>query len=122
MAKLTKYDYYNVWAITSAPWLHIDPCDAYEEEDERNYHLQTKTPSPEKLLLKKEAWEGLSEEAREMLTTVMYATDELYDMLSTRKKGIISKRSIRMYFTRIWQSKFIVNRTIKEITTWVNQL
>jgi len=123
MAKLTDADYYHAYQIiANSCWFSVDPCDAYDEEDELTVHLQSNTPSPEKLLIKKQSWEALSEEAREILTTVLYATDELYDMLSTKNKGILSKRSIRMYFTRIWQSKFIVNRAIKEITTWANQI
>jgi hypothetical protein len=123
MAELKEIDYYSAYQIiVNACWLHVDPCDIYDEEDEFNTQLHSNIPSPEKLLIKKQSWEALSEEAREILTTVLYATDELYDMLSTKNKGILSKRSIRMYFTKIWQSKFIVNRTIKEITTWVNQL
>ena len=120
MAELKEIDYHIAYQIImNACWYSVDPCDCY---DEFNFPLHSNIPSPEKLLIKKQTWENLSAEAREMAETILYATDELYDMLATRNKGILTKRSIRIYFNKIWQSKLITTHTINEITKWTNQL
>lgn len=85
-------------------------------------HLHSNYPNPEVILLKKEAWENLSMEAKEMIDYILNSPAEIVDLLKTPKRKLLTKRSIRRYFRRYWSSKFITDITIKEITRWVNQL
>lgn len=120
MAKLKELDYLAAIEIILNDCLFsVNPCDIYEDYQ---IPLHSHIPSPETLVIKKQAYERLSDEAKEIITTVCYSTGEIYDMISTPKTGVLTKKSIRKYFRRVWQSKFITEHTLREITTWANQL
>ena len=50
-------------------WFSVDPCDCY---DDSQFPLYSKAISAEKQYLKKERYEQLSSEAKEIITAVSY--------------------------------------------------
>jgi len=120
--KLKPIDYLNVLEIVLNDCIYsIDPCDVYEPLD-LSFPLHSNSISPEKLVIKKNQYENLSKEAKEMIEAILYSPSEVFDLLATPERGLLSQRSIRKYFRKIWKSKFITDQTIKEIKSWVNQL
>lgn len=114
-------NYQAAYDILTGIWYPIDPCDYYEEDSDE-FPLHAHYQSPLSLILKEEAWNGLSNEAKEMVNVVLNSPSEILELISTPKSGNITKRSIRKYFSIIWKSRIITNLTIKEITRWVNKL
>lgn len=114
-------NYYSAWEIMFGVWISIDPCDYYEEEND-DFPLSSHEPSCLSLILKEEEWKGLSNEAKEMVDTVLNSPSEILELISTPKLEKITKRSIRKYFSEIWKSRFITDITIQEVANWVNKL
>jgi hypothetical protein len=106
--KLEDFDYLCAYLLLFGDLYTVNPCDVY---DVNEFPLYSKIPSPEKLLIKKQSFEMLSDEAKEIISTIANIPEEL-----------LSRKFIRRHFRRIWNSKFITDRTIREITTWANQL
>ena len=118
MPKLSLGDYLVAIEILSNDCLYgIDPCDIYEQP-ENIFPLHSTIPSPELLVIKKEAYENLSEEAKEIITTILDAPAEIL----TPNMKMVTKKSVRKYFRKLWMSKFITDTAIKEIKSWVSQL
>ena len=84
-----------------------------------NIVLSSKIPTQDKLLIRKDLYENLSPEAREIINVILYAPNEILQTLGFKN---ITKRAVRLYFTKIWNSKWITEITIKELTHWANQL
>jgi len=84
--------------------------------------VQTEDLGPEEILQKKMAFENLSSEAVEIIKIILNAPEEtLVEILSPKHKKF-SKRKIRNYISKIWNSKFITNVILEELRNWANQL
>lgn len=105
--------------LISGEWFSVNPCDCYSKHE---FPLFSTYPSAETLLLKKEAYEQLSNEAKEIIWAIANCPEELLDIFKTKRKKVFSKKVTRKHFRNKWKSKFIVDLTIKEITLWVDQL
>lgn len=81
--------------------------------------LQSKIPNPEKLLIHKQMYERLSPEAKEIISLVIHNPDRIFETLGFQR---VTKRTVRLYFTHKFMSKWITQKTIDEITTWASQL
>lgn len=100
-------------------WYSVDPCDCYEE---RTFPIHSKIMNPEVLLLKRESFNSLSTEAKEIILTIINCPEEMLHIFKTKEKNVLSKKVARQYFHKKWRSKFIVDLTFKEIIKWVEQL
>jgi len=117
---ISEMNYIHAIQIMYGEWGSINHCDC--EDIDGEYVLPAKSISAETKLIKKQTWENLSAEAKELILVIISAPDELLEIFKTPERGIFSKRRIKKHFKRIWFSKFITETTIKEITKWVNQL
>lgn len=113
----SEHDYRRAYNVMYGEWLPLSPCDCQEE-----FKLNANTPDPERLLLKKEAFENLSEEAKEIINTILYSSSEALELLKTPKKKLLTKGSVAKYFFKKWHSRFITELTIREIQRWLKQL
>lgn len=105
--------------LISGEWFAVNPCDCY---DANEFPLYSNTPNPEQLLLRQEAYDELSAEAKEIIYAIVNCPEEMLYLFKTRHKKMFSKKVTRKYFRKKWRSKFIVDLAFKEITEWVNQL
>jgi len=112
-------DYIIACLILADGFVRIHPCDIVEDGFISHY---SKMPSPEEIAIKKDTYEKLSEEAKEIITTILNSPEEILELLSTPKNKNITVRTVRKFFSQIWISKFITENTIKDIAKWVNQL
>lgn len=120
--QMLESNYIRAFQVMYGEWYRIDPCDQYEEDEKTYFPLHAKELSPEQCAIKQNEWDSLSSEAKEVIQTILSAPSEILEIIQTPQRSLLTKRSITRYFRAIWQSKFISNITIKEITKWVNQL
>ena len=117
---LKSIDYLYAWQILHGEWMSVNTCEIIDED---GIILRSKSPSPDKLVIKHQGWEALSQEAKEVINTVLNSPSEIIDFLSTpTRKRRLNKNNTRNYFRKIWRSKFIADKTIEEVTEWVKQL
>lgn len=93
----------------------------YDPEEYKVDLADEKYYDPEKILIKKEAWRSLSDEAKEVINILLKAPSETLDALST-PTGLITKRSIQLGLQKLWKSKFIAKIVVEELTQWANRL
>lgn len=112
--------YFNAFQILlSSNWFSVNTCDVY---DEREFPLYTKIPNPETLYIKNEAFEELSNEAKEIIISIVSCPEEMLIIFKTKKRKLFSKKVARTYYRKKWKSKFIVDMAFKEITRFVKTL
>ena len=119
--KICIQNYQNAYDILYGEWLSVHPCDCLNE-DEKECCLVTDNPSPDRTIIKQEAFASLSEEAKEIIHTVLFTPVEIIDLIATPKTKKITLRGIKKYFAKKWKSVFIVEITLKEIATWASKL
>ena len=120
--QMLESNYIKAFQVMYGKWYSIDPCDRYKEGEESCFPLYSKALSAEKCTIKKDEWNNLSSEAKEVIQTILSGPNEILEIIQTPERKLLTKRSITRYFRSIWKSRFISNITIKEITKWVNQL
>ncbi|MGD9156876.1 MAG: hypothetical protein PVG39_00580 [Desulfobacteraceae bacterium] len=75
--------------------------------------------NPERLMIKMEEYDQLSNEAKEIISTILNCPEEILELFKTPKLGKISRRMIFKVFSDIWKSKLIADSAVKEISRWV---
>lgn len=101
----------------------ISTIESSTEDDETDeIILKSNIPDPEKRLLKIGEFESLSEEAKEMVNTIINAPPEFFNLIKTPKRSLISKRMLKTLFVELWYSEFIVEETLHEIEEWIKTL
>lgn len=126
---LTEQDYWSAWRVYNGDGIiSIDNNPETEWKlppsrcEERLEHYLPPSPSnPERELLRKEALNALSSEAKQIIDMLINSPSEVLKAVST-PTGHITKRSIRLGMQKIWHSKFIAKKVIEELTQWANQL
>lgn len=118
--KIVEENYRRAWQIMFGEWVQVNTSESHEVK--REIVLASNFPNPEKLLLKKESYEKLSNEAKEIIQTVLDCPQEIFDFLYVPHFKRMTKRKIRIYFRAAWRSKFFADHAIDEVTKWVNQL
>ena len=127
--RISEQNYINAYNIMYGQWTSIAPCDYIEGEKDANEPSYISTEviisdmvSAEEQVIKKQEWHNLSDEAKEIITTIVFGPSEILEIIKTPQRKLLTKKSIMKYFRQIWKSKFISGYTIKEIVKWVNQL
>jgi hypothetical protein len=115
--KLTQEDYETALEIYRHGLKHIDPHDDNPDE-----LFESKELSAEKQVIKIEAFERLSNEAKELIEVILYSPAEILKLISTPKRHKITLNAINKHLTNVFRSKFIAQEIIKEIKQWLRQL
>lgn len=122
MAKgVCEINYLRAIQIMYGEWHSINPCD-YCDEETNDCTVESERISSEDIVIKKESWENLSDEAKEVINTILYAPAEILEVLKTPKRKLLTKKSVQKYFRKVWYSNFITDIIIEEITQWAKQL
>ena len=94
-----------------------------EHDDEDGFViLKSEMLTPEKILVRKQLFNSLSEEAKEVIQLVLNSPSEILDLIRTPKQKRITKVKIRKHLIRSWHSTFITDLTIQELEEWVKRL
>jgi len=85
--------------------------------------FESDIPSPENILIKKEAFLNLSEEAKEVILLIFNAPQEILDCFFTAKYHKISRDKIYQFLiqNKHWNRK-VVNRCFKELKDFSSQI
>lgn len=119
--KINIQNYKNAYDVMYGEWISVHPTD-HIDADNNEGPLYADNISSEEKIIRTEGFAALSDEAKEVVKTVLDAPTELLSFLGTPRTKKITARSIRAYFTRKWKSKFITDITIMEIKKWVSKL
>ena len=112
---LTKQDINILWDLYSGEAM------VYLDDEDSKIELPSYYIDPESFVMKKESFENLSEESKEVIKMILDSPNEVLSALST-KSGLITKRSVRQGLQKLWSSNFLAKYVINEITSWVNKL
>lgn len=99
----------------------VDTCEAYTEEDDDSIILRS-TTDPEKEVMKRDSYEKLSDEAKEVIDIVLNAPQEIAALFQTPKTRKVSARLLKNVLVRTWKSQFIVDSIFKELRKWTQSL
>lgn len=116
--KITDYDALLVFQQMFKPPNDIE----YFESSMDNQFIMPSCSNQEKEYLKKESWEMLSDEAKEVILTVLDTPKEILASFITEKVKKYSKNLIRQYYLdqKRW-NKFQVNKIFNELNNFVTQ-
>lgn len=78
--------------------------------------------NPERTIIKKDLFEKLSKESKEIVETVLNAPKEVDDVLRTEKYGLFSKNLIKQFFLRKGWRKEKISKAFKELKTYTENL
>lgn len=93
-------------------------------EDSWDYLSQIQLPIPmsqdvEKEIIKKDAFEKLSQEAKMIVNHIYFAPDGVLAMLRTPQRNMITKSSLNIYLREIGYPIKTVTRVFRELTEFV---
>lgn len=120
MKKVKSANYRNAFAVLFGKWISINTSE-YQDYDE-GLILPSKIIDPEKAFLKKEAFENLSNEAKEVIFTILNGPEEIINLFSSPKEKRINTRRIADYYRLKWSSSIIAKSIIEEIKEWAKTL
>lgn len=93
----------------------------FEDGENRGFTLPS-VDNPEFYLLKKESFQKLSYEAREVIKTILDAPTEITELITTNVFGLYSKKLIKKYFLdKGWKRKLLDN-VFNELATFASDL
>lgn len=95
----------------------------FENGDEMVDMTEFSMATPEQILLKKEKWELLREETKQVIELLLDCPNEiLLEIIGTRKKSYrnqLTPKRIAKYLYKQWEEKNIVNVVMKEIREYI---
>ena len=91
------------------------------EDSKNDLIFESELPSQEKLLIKQESFDRLSNEAKEIILMVINASEDFISMFKTKEKDMLSPRLFKESIEKSWKSKFLVEQVFKEIKEWIKQ-
>jgi len=93
-----------------------------QEDDYKGFSLCGKYNQEEELI-RKDIFNHLSKEAKEVALTVINAPTEIIEVITTDALGMYSKKLLKKYFRKEkgWK-KLKVEKVFKELTTYANNL
>lgn len=112
--KITEEDYRVAMEIMTKDMKVLDPHE--------NDILPSRELSAEQAIIKQEAFNRLSSEAKEVVLFILNQPTEVLKFMATPKMNLITRRSVFRHLSKVFHSRFIARQIIKEITEWVNRL
>ena len=88
----------------------------------------SKEPSPEKIAIKKDLYRKLSDEAKEVISTILNCPSEFAEFCISPKTKDYRRRNddhsffIKKYFRKKWKSRSKVKTTFKEIEKYTSKI
>jgi len=111
---------YNLMFTTKGeiPYLELS---SFNQDNYRGIILSSKS-NPEKDYSKREAFQKLSDEAKEVVETILDAPLEITELITTSVFGLYSKTLIRKYFLKKGWKNQNVEKVFKELSTFISHL
>lgn len=97
----------------------INTIENLEDEESDELILPSSELGAEGKLLKEEAFNRLSQEAKNLIITVINAPDEFINLFTTPKRALFSKSMFKECLIKSWKSPILVETILGEIGEWV---
>jgi len=122
MKTADDYIYLAVWnALQPMASICVTGLDELEEH-ETEIMIADDTYNPEKILLKKDAFDSLSDEAKYLLRIILDAPQELIEVLYTQKYKKTSKARIKKFLLKcLHWNRLKVNKAFREIKKYLRE-
>lgn len=121
--KINEYNYIIAYNYLREGAHHIITNDSEAEQSEIEGSIILPSPTnPESEILKRENYNELSDEAKEVIHIILNSPKEVIELFLTPTRKQMSKRMLKDALIKCWKSAFIVEQVFKEITKWVNNL
>lgn len=116
------FDWAKFYNLMYRPLLIVDDYSKQSEELKGQIVISSSL-NQEKKLIEKDEFLHLSEEAKEVVMTILDTPDELVGMLTTTKTRKFCKRYVKRFFkmTKKWNQKK-TDRIFNELESYVNSL
>lgn len=118
--KVLANHYITAFNIAYGKTLSINTVE--HDDEEGLVILKSEMLTPSEILIKKQSFNSLSKEAKEVIQLILHSPSEILDLLKTPRQKRITKVKVRKYLTLLWHSSFITDLTIKELEEWVKRL
>jgi len=109
--RITEEDYLIAYSVQHKDFKQID--------SDENDVLPSPQISAEKAVIKKEAFDRLSQEAKDVVDVILHSPAEIVQLISTPKRKQITPRAIYQHLSKVLHSKVIAKHIIKELREWV---
>ena len=120
MKRAKSFNYRIAIAIVRNEFDSVDTVETVQTEEGKI--LPSKIIDPETIAIKKQLFERLSKESKEVIDTILNGPIEVLDFFASPKERRINKRRIQKYYKSIWSSPLISKSVIKELTIWAKSL
>lgn len=111
--RITEEDYIIAYSIQ-----HKD----FKQVDTENDILPSHQISAEQAIIKQQAFDKLSREAKDVIDVILNSPTEVVRLMATPKRHEITIRSVYRHLVKVFHSRFIARHVIREIQEWVNHL
>lgn len=97
----------------------INTIENLEDEESDELILPSSELGAEGKLLKEEAFNRLSQEAKNLIITVINAPDEFINLFKTPNRALFSKSMFKECLIKSWKSPILIETILGEIGEWV---
>lgn len=118
MKKAKSFNYLIVYNYLRYGCKKVNTMETIDEEGE--YILKSPL-NPEKELIKKDSYQKLSREAKEIINIVLNSPQDVLELFLNPKRKNISLKRLKQVLIVNWKSTFLVENAIQEIKNWVNK-
>lgn len=122
MSNISIYNYLLAFNILKG-FKRINTIENFDEDDPDIFKdeiiLESKFISAENAFLKKEAFDNLSNEAKNLIHLIINAPDEFINLFKTPQKMILSKNTFKECLIDVWKSPILADQILGEIKEWV---
>jgi hypothetical protein len=114
-------NYQKAFAVMYGKWLSVNTQENLRPAD-GSVVLSSRQPNPEEAVIKKDLFDKMSAEAKEIVETILEGPAEIIEHFASPKEKRINVRRILSYYQIRWSSPLISKRVIEEIREWVQNL
>ena len=122
MSNISIYNYLLAFNILKG----FKRINTIENINDENYEtlkdeiiLESKNISAENALLKIEAFNNLSSEAKDLIHLIINAPDDFINLFKTPQRMIISRNTFKECISDVWKSPLLADQILGEIKEWV---
>jgi len=115
---LIVYNYIKDGCLQNINTIEVQNSDLPED----GIILNTEQENPEDFLIRKDEYNHLSTEAKEIINIILNSPQEILELFITPKRKNISISRLKVILSKCWNSSLMVESAFKEIKRWVKKL
>jgi len=124
MKKVNGQDYVQAYYVMRGRYLtSVDEPATFDEFTpvitEREIILESQERSPEDEVIKKDMYQKMSSEAKQVISICINCPNEILDLITPRNSKKIKKEKLVKYLQNKWHNKRLVRKVLNEVTTLI---